>query len=124
VVPHFAAAATYSDDITVDPSTLNCGYYATAVIFGGYTGLLGEATVLKLGDQLNESVTYTSPVVVPGSPTGSVLYNGLVGPAFPAGGGPAIPGPDVATGPSTLAGYTGPVGPFLKYTTSEIWESI
>ena len=108
-----AEAATYTDTYTVDPATLACGYFVTTEICQGYQLIdpIGLAPrYLNAGDELTETVQYTSPVFVRGSNTGDTFFISL--PDINAYVGDTSPGPNTATVTSTLQGYSGPPAPY------------
>ena len=109
-----ASATMYSDSFTVNPSSFVCNRFGHTELCGSFSPFQNLRT-LNAGDQLTESVTYTSPLVVPGSNSEDVLYLALID--IHDAGGPAVPGADQASVSSTLQGYSGPSNPFTTYTT-------
>jgi hypothetical protein len=106
-----ARGAVYDNSFTVNPANLSCGYFGTLEICS-FGRNLSPSIPAAMGDQFNESVTFTSPLIVPPSaptPGGqdTVFFN-LVDGTEP--GGPPAPGADSATITSTLLGYIGPSG--------------
>jgi hypothetical protein len=108
-LPSSTLAATYSDSYTVDPTSLVCGYYGSAELCGGGS-YYSSPRMLAAGDTLTESVTYSAPVVVPGSKTQGQLYIGLWDGLAE---GLALPGPYESTVQSTTTGYIGPPNPIV-----------
>ena len=109
-----ASATMYTDSFNVDPSSFVCNKYGDTELCGSFS-IYPTLRTLNAGDQLMESVTYTSPLVVPGSNSENVMYLALID--ISAAGGPAVPGSDQASVSSTLQGYSGPPNPITAYTT-------
>jgi hypothetical protein len=110
ILPSAALAASYTDSFVVDPTTLACGYYVTGEVCNGYS-MLSPSRTLNAGDELTETVNYTSPATVPGSARQNTFYIGLFNSV--AANGAAPPGPDVATVVSSIEGYSGPPNPIV-----------
>jgi len=111
-----AKAATYSDNYTADPTTLTCGYFITIEIctggqlFNGSDPNAPTPRYLNAGDELTETVTYTSPVFANGSSVENTFYISL--PDINAVPGDSVAGNNIATVNSTLQGYSGPPNPY------------
>ena len=108
-LPSPILAATYSDSYVADPTSFTCGYYGSVELCGGGSYYSAPRLLVK-GDTVTESVTYSSPVVVPASKSSGILYIGLWDETAL---GLALPGPYYSTVQSTVTGYSGPPGPFV-----------
>src|SRR5215472_12446157 len=114
-----AFATMYSDSFTVNPSSFKCNRYGHTELCGSFS-LLTPFRTLNAGDQLTETVTYTSPLVVPGSGSEDVMYLALID--LNNVSGPGSPGPDKASVSSILQGYSGPSNPFTTYNTAGYFD--
>ena len=103
-----AEAATYTETISFDPTSLVCNTVGATVtclgtaLFSGSTG--SGAFFLGAGQSAEVDVNYTSPVVVPASPDESAAIVGLFDSTNPITHQAALFTED--TGGSTLVGYT------------------
>ena len=104
-----AYAAVYNDNFTASPATFTCLFSPGAETCFGYT-VYSTPRTLRIGDKLTENVTYTSPLVVPGSKTFNISFIGIYN-AFSSD--PQVPGPYQAMVTSLLSGYSGPPNPGL-----------
>ena len=126
LVASAASATAYVENISASPSDLSCGSAGgmeTCVAFtevflppnfGTGTYLGGSGIVyLHDGDTMTIDLSYTSPLLVPGSATESVAFAGLIDyngsqTSVPTGG---------STSYTTLAGYSGPASPATNLTS-------
>jgi hypothetical protein len=113
-----AHATNYSDSFSSDPNSFGCGYYSNSLICGNGGALSGGARYLNAGDHVTVHVDFTSPVHVPGSDTGNVVY--VLLPDSRYVGGAALPGPNAATVTTTMSGYAGPLNPYTTYRGSTL----
>jgi PEP-CTERM motif len=111
-----ASATGYSDSFSVDPSTLDCGYYVTTELCSNISYYSGGPRILNAGDTLVESISYTSRLAVPGTDTANALFIDPINENDV--GGVGVPGPDSATTTSTLANYMGPPDILTSFTLS------
>lgn len=112
---------SYSDSFTVDPSTFVCNTYGHTRICGGATAF-ANFRILNATDTLQEDITYTHPLLVPGSAKQDVAYVTLFDDMIT--NGPAQPGPDVAAVSSVPIGYAGPANPGTAFTAGFLHEYV
>ena len=105
-----ASATTYTDSFAISPGSLACSSFGDTDICN-FSVPVNSLVVLNAGDVLDLTVTYSSPLFVPGSKTSNLAYIGVVDNLYP--GGPAGSGPIVASYASTVQGYVGPANPIL-----------
>ena len=117
-----AQATTYTYNFSYDASALQCGTFGVSVICAESQQITPVASVA--GDQFNIHVTSSQPIVVPGSPTQSLLFVGVADAT--AALGPGAPGGILSTANSTPIGFVGApgapaplIGPFNNARASD-----
>ena len=98
-----ARATTYSNSYTVNPADFKCGFFAKSEIC---SSIIAFATPIASapGDEYDTSVTFTTPLTVPGSKSADFAFAGLY--TNSTKNGPAVPGPDSDTFYSAVKNYS------------------
>jgi hypothetical protein len=124
-----ASANVYTESITANPADLSCATandhltcYAYTVFVAGTQLAPASGTwnggsgifVAGSGDTVSVDVSFTSPLVVPNSPTESLYFVEL----GVVGAGTSFVPADSADVTSTLSGYVGPADPLSTYTSA------